>query len=51
MKSVLSEAKGAPLGGDPTDYRDDVSLYRFIGDVYHDGALPLGVLPQPGGGA
>ena len=36
------------VGGDPSDYRDDVSLSRFIGDVYHDATGALGSLPVPG---
>lgn len=49
FRSVLAEAKGEVVGGDPSDYRDDVSLSRFIGDVYHDATGALGSLPVPAG--
>jgi len=42
--SVLQEACGEVSPGAPDDYRD-VRLYRYLGDVFHDGLRPLGILP------
>jgi carbamoylphosphate synthase large subunit len=43
--AVLAEACGLPADGDPDDYREGVSLYRFLGDVFHDGASVLDSVP------
>jgi len=46
--SVLGEACGQTHDGDPDAYRE-LSLYRFLGDVFHDGLRPVGLLPSNGG--
>jgi hypothetical protein len=43
--SVLHEACGGECDGDPDDYRDGLHLYRYWGEVYHDGSAPLAFLP------
>ena len=47
--AVLGEACGLPADGDPDDYREGVSLYRFLGDVFHDGDSVLDCLPGRAG--
>lgn len=46
--SVLMEACGVVCDGDPHEYQSDVTLYRFLGDVFHTG--PDVVKVVPGGG-
>jgi carbamoyl-phosphate synthase large subunit len=43
--SVLGEACGEPCTGDPDDYRDGLHLYRYWGEVYHDGDRPVEYVP------
>lgn len=45
--SVLTEACGEFSQGDPDDYRE-LSLYRYLGDVFHDGRQPLHAVPPIG---
>lgn len=46
--ALLKEASGGGLStGDPNDYRVGISLYRYHGDVFHDGRNPLGITPPP----
>ncbi|MGH7225196.1 MAG: hypothetical protein ACRELF_18395, partial [Gemmataceae bacterium] len=33
--SVLKHACGEPVDGDPDDYQEGMSLYRYWGDVFH----------------
>ncbi len=40
FSSVLCEACGGTADGDPDDYRDDLRLFRYWGEVYHDGQGP-----------
>lgn len=42
FRSVLAEACGLVAEGDPDDYAEGMHLYRYLGDVYHDGARVLG---------
>lgn len=49
LRSVLTEAAGGAADGDPDDYRRGLSLYRFSGDVFHDGAEVAGIFPDGGG--
>jgi len=46
--SVLGESCGETHDGDPDSYRE-LSLHRFLGDVFHDGLLPVGLVPSNGG--
>jgi carbamoyl-phosphate synthase large subunit len=43
--SVLAEACGASCAGDPDDYQEGLHLYRFLGEMYHDGTRPLRFFP------
>ena len=43
--SVLQEACGGGADGDPEDYREGLYLYRYWGEVFHDGARPLEFFP------
>ncbi|NLX99324.1 MAG: ATP-grasp domain-containing protein [Rhodopirellula sp.] len=45
-RSVLAGACGLPVTGDPDDYRDGLYLYRYLGDVIHDGSAPFQVFPR-----
>jgi hypothetical protein len=45
-RALLGEACGLPAHGDPHDYREGVCLYRYLGDVIHDGSAPLEVFPR-----
>jgi len=47
--AVLAEACGLPVDGDPDDYREGLSLYRFLGDVFHDGDSVLDSVPGRAG--
>jgi carbamoylphosphate synthase large subunit len=47
--SVLGEACGLTAEGNPDDYREGVSLYRFLGDVFHDGTSVLDCVPGRAG--
>lgn len=44
--SVLAHACGGDVDGDPDDYEVGVKLYRFFGDVYHDGSVARQILPS-----
>ncbi len=44
-RSVLLEACGGVSEGDPEDYLDDLSLYRFYGELIHRGAEALAAVP------
>ncbi|NUQ65431.1 MAG: ATP-grasp domain-containing protein [Pirellulales bacterium] len=46
LRSVLAGACGLPVIGDPDDYRDGLYLYRYLGDVIHDGSAPFQVFPR-----
>lgn len=43
--SLLREACGQICDGDPDDYIEDLSLYRFYGEAFHCGSEPVIVLP------
>jgi carbamoyl-phosphate synthase large subunit len=45
MRSLLSECCGLAVDGDPEDYQEGLHLYRFWGDVFHDGADIEGAVP------
>jgi carbamoyl-phosphate synthase large subunit len=45
FSSVLRGACGLAVKGDPDDYSVGVHLYRYLGDVYHDGSRVLGESP------
>jgi len=47
--AVLAEACGLPVDGDPDDYPEGLSLYRFLGDVFHDGDSVLDSVPGRAG--
>jgi carbamoyl-phosphate synthase large subunit len=42
FETVLEEACGRTRDGDPDDYIVGVHLYRYLGDLYHDGTKVLG---------
>ena len=46
FRSVLQEACSIATDGDPEDYRENLHLYRFWGDLIHDGVTPLQVFPE-----
>lgn len=46
FRSVLAEACGLTAEGDPDDYAVGMHLYRYLGDLYHDGARVFGALPD-----
>lgn len=48
-RSILTEAAGGLAEGDPDDYRRDLAIYRFTGDVYLDGGRVLGAVPPRAG--
>jgi carbamoyl-phosphate synthase large subunit len=43
--SILREACGEMTTGDPGDYQDGLHLYRYWGEVYHDGAAATEFVP------
>jgi carbamoyl-phosphate synthase large subunit len=43
--AVLQEACGRQAEGDPDDYREGLALYRYMGDVFHDGTRPVAFSP------
>jgi carbamoyl-phosphate synthase large subunit len=43
--ALLQEACGQQADGDPDDYREGLALYRYMGDVFHDGTRPLAFSP------
>jgi carbamoyl-phosphate synthase large subunit len=45
-RAVLNEACGGTSEGDPSNYTIDISLYRFLGDVFYVGNKPLRVTPD-----
>lgn len=44
--TLLHEACGREMTGDPNDYLRDLSLYRFLGDVFYQGSQVVGVFPE-----
>ena len=48
--SVLGEACGLASDGDPDDYQEGLHVYRFLGEVFHDGVQPLRIFPARGDG-
>jgi carbamoylphosphate synthase large subunit len=44
---ALQEACGATMDGDPDDYIVGLHLYRYLGDIYHDGSSVLKDLSDP----
>ncbi|GAB6165226.1 hypothetical protein JCM19992_12260 [Thermostilla marina] len=47
FRSLLAEACGHEVDGDPTDYVREMRLYRFLGDVFYRDDVPLAVFPSP----
>ncbi|MGQ9506172.1 MAG: ATP-grasp domain-containing protein [Thermogutta sp.] len=47
-ESLLREALGETVSGDPTDYRVGLRLWRFLGDVFFEDEHVLGVYPAVG---
>jgi D-alanine-D-alanine ligase-like ATP-grasp enzyme len=45
FRSVLSEACGTCVDGDPDDYIVNLSLYRFLGEVVYQDSKIMKVLP------
>ncbi len=45
FRSVLAESCGLAAEGDPNEYEEGLHLYRFLGDVFHDGSRASAVLP------
>lgn len=45
FEGVLAEACGLTTTGDPDEYELGVHLYRYLGDLYHDGVRVLGRVP------
>jgi carbamoyl-phosphate synthase large subunit len=43
--AVLNEACGGISNDDPDNYLLDIRLYRFFGEVYHDGKTPKAIFP------
>lgn len=37
LRSLLAESCGLSVDGDPDDYESDLHLYRYLGDVIHNG--------------
>jgi carbamoyl-phosphate synthase large subunit len=47
FEAALQEACGATVDGDPDDYIVGLHLYRYLGDIYHDGSSVLRDLSDP----
>jgi carbamoyl-phosphate synthase large subunit len=45
LRSVLAESCGLPVTGDPDDYQEGLHLYRFLGDLFHDGSRQWALFP------
>lgn len=46
-RHILEEALGSEVFGSPDDYKENMHIYRFLGDVFHDGTSPAGIYPTP----
>lgn len=44
--ALLQEACGEISAGDPDDYRENLWMYRYFGDVFHDGSRALRIVPD-----
>lgn len=50
FEALLREACGETAGGDPDDYRAGLFLYRYLGDMFHDGSGVVSLIPGAGAG-
>ncbi len=46
FRSVLTEACGGSCEGDPEDYKEDLQLLRYFGDVFCNGSEPAQFCPS-----
>lgn len=47
FRSLLREALGETVDGNPDDYRAGIFLKRFLGEVFYDQEHVIGIYPQP----
>lgn len=47
--SILQDACGEPVDGDPDDYQEGLALYRYLGDVFHLATHPVQFSPPRAG--
>ncbi len=44
-RAMLADAIGEPVSGDRDEYREGMWMYRYFGEVFHDGTRPLTIIP------